>query len=42
MPVWLADPAHGSFKNDRRLSQAEIDTIVNWIANGAPEEPAVP
>jgi len=37
MPVWLADPNHGSFKNDRRLSQAEIDTISNWVANGAPE-----
>jgi hypothetical protein len=37
MPVWLADPHSGSFKNDRRLSQVEIDTIVNWVANGAPE-----
>jgi len=37
MPVWLADPHSGSFKNDRRLSQVEIDTIVNWVATGAPE-----
>ncbi|PYT11950.1 MAG: thiol-disulfide isomerase [Acidobacteria bacterium] len=37
MPPWLADPEHGSFRNDRRLSQSEIDTIVNWVAAGAPE-----
>jgi len=37
MPVWLADPHSGSFKNDRRLSQVEIDTIVNWVSTGAPE-----
>ena len=37
MPVWLADPAHGAFKNDRRLSQSEIDTIAAWADTGAPE-----
>ncbi len=37
MPVWLADPAHGSFRNDRRMPQAEIDTIVNWVNTGATE-----
>jgi hypothetical protein len=37
MPVWLADPAHGQFRNDRRLSQAEIDTITAWVDAGAPE-----
>ena len=37
MPPWHADPHFGSFKNDRRLSQKEIDTIVAWVANGAPE-----
>src|SRR6266498_3621964 len=37
MPPWLADPAHGSFANDRRLSQAEIDTLTAWADNGAPE-----
>src|SRR5258708_25571830 len=30
MPPWLADPAHGEFRNDRRLPQQEIDTIVRW------------
>jgi hypothetical protein len=37
MPVWLADPHFGEFKNDRRLSRVEIDTIANWVENGAPE-----
>src|SRR6186997_2781902 len=27
MPPWLADPAHGKWANDRRLSQEEIDTL---------------
>src|SRR5215831_9715953 len=30
MPPWFADPAHGTFKNDRSLTQAQIDTIVRW------------
>jgi hypothetical protein len=37
MPVWLADPHYGSFRNDRRMSQAEIDTIVSWVNAGSPE-----
>jgi len=37
MPPWHADPAHGEFLNDRRLSQADKDTIVNWVSAGAPE-----
>ena len=37
MPPWHADPHHGEFKNDRRLSQAEIDTIVDWVDRGAKE-----
>ena len=37
MPPWHADPA-GSlvFKNDRRLSQDQIDTISAWADGGAP------
>src|SRR5438093_7279353 len=35
MPPWGADPAHGAFKNDPRLSQAEIDTIAAWVDGGA-------
>jgi mono/diheme cytochrome c family protein len=37
MPPWHADPAYGKFANDRRLSQAEIDTIVAWVDGGAVE-----
>jgi hypothetical protein len=37
MPPWHADPSVGHFKNDRRLTQAEIDTIARWADSGAPE-----
>jgi hypothetical protein len=37
MPPWHADPAHGEFLNDRRLSDAEKATIVSWVNAGAPE-----
>jgi hypothetical protein len=37
MPPWFADPAHGSFSNDRRLPQAEIDQIAAWVDGGAKE-----
>ena len=37
MPPWHADPSHGEFLNDRRLSEAEKNTIVQWVNAGAPE-----
>ena len=37
MPPWHADPAHGQFANDRRLTDAEKETIVTWANAGAPE-----
>lgn len=37
MPPWLADPAHGKFANDRRLSDEEVAAITGWADNGAPE-----
>ena len=37
MPPWHADPQHGTFKNDRRLSDKEMATIVAWVDGGAPE-----
>ena len=37
MPPWHADPAHGEFANDRRLSEADKNTIAAWVAAGAPE-----
>ncbi|HEX9004616.1 MAG TPA: cytochrome c, partial [Blastocatellia bacterium] len=37
MPPWHADPHFGDFKNNRTLTQAEIDTIVAWVDGGAAE-----
>ncbi len=37
MPPWHADPAYSTFINDRRLSAADKDTILKWVAAGAPE-----
>jgi uncharacterized protein DUF3471/copper type II ascorbate-dependent monooxygenase-like protein len=37
MPPWHADPHYGDFKNNRALSQKEIDTIVAWVDGGAKE-----
>ena len=36
MPPWHADPRYGEFRNDRRLPEDELDTIVAWVDNGAP------
>jgi hypothetical protein len=42
MPPWHADPAHGTFRNDLRLSDRDIDTIVRWVDGGAREgDPSV-
>jgi peroxiredoxin len=35
MPPWLADPRHGRFANDRRLTQEEHDILLAWIDQGA-------
>ena len=37
MPPWHADPQFGTFENDRRLSQKDIDTVVAWVEQGAKE-----
>ena len=37
MPPWHADQRFGSFHNERRLGQNEIDTLVEWAASGAPK-----
>ena len=37
MPPWGADPAHGVFKNDPRLTDQEIATILAWVDGGAPK-----
>lgn len=37
MPPWHADPRFGNFREERRLSQDEIDTVVAWINDGTPQ-----
>jgi hypothetical protein len=37
MPPWFADPNHGTFSNDPRLSAQETNTIKAWVDSGAPE-----
>jgi hypothetical protein len=37
MPPWFADPRYGHFTNDRTMKAADIETIVSWVDNGAPE-----
>ncbi|ADB17527.1 alkyl hydroperoxide reductase/ Thiol specific antioxidant/ Mal allergen [Pirellula staleyi DSM 6068] len=37
MPPWHANPKHGSFRNDTRLSDAEKSQIHQWVEAGAPE-----
>jgi hypothetical protein len=39
MPPWFADPAHGHFANDPRLSDDEVALIEAWVRAGAPEGP---
>ena len=36
MPPWHADAPAGTFENERRLSEAEKKTLLDWAANGAP------
>jgi len=37
MPPWGSEMPHGVFRNDPRLTDQEIQTIVEWIDGGAPE-----
>jgi peroxiredoxin len=37
MPPWDADPRHGKFSNDRRLSAQEKKTLLSWIDQGTPK-----
>jgi hypothetical protein len=37
MPPWFADPRHGDFANDARLSAQEIETIKSWVEGDAPQ-----
>jgi len=37
MPPWHANPAHGTFSNDLRLTADERESIFAWVKNGCPE-----
>lgn len=37
MPPWFAVKGFGEFKNDRRLSDADIETLARWVDAGAPK-----
>ncbi len=37
MPPWHANPKHGRFMNDARLSQADKETLAAWVSGGCPE-----
>jgi peroxiredoxin len=37
MPPWHADPRYGEFREDRQLTQEELDTLVAWVDDGAPQ-----
>src|SRR5262245_18437962 len=36
MPPWHAEAADRSFANERKLTAAEKDVILRWVAGGAP------
>jgi hypothetical protein len=36
MPPWQADPHFGHFRNDRRLTQKEVETLTDWVDAGMP------
>src|SRR5262245_14040146 len=36
MPPWSADPRHGKFRNDLRLTPDEVDKLVAWIDRDMP------
>lgn len=37
MPPWFANPQHGIFKNDARLTDEEKNQIRTWVKNGMPK-----
>ena len=36
MPPWLPEPGHGEFQEERRLTDAQIQLIQDWVKQGAP------
>src|SRR5712691_8032221 len=37
MPPWFAEDGYAHYANDRRLSEADIQTLVAWADHGAVE-----
>jgi hypothetical protein len=37
MPPWFAEDGYAKFSNERKLSEADLQTIVAWVDQGAPE-----
>lgn len=37
MPPWHATQSHGTFENDRRLSDRDKDVLIRWADGGAPK-----
>jgi peroxiredoxin/mono/diheme cytochrome c family protein len=37
MPPWYADPAHGKWANDRRLSKEDRANLLAWLDHGTPK-----
>jgi Flp pilus assembly protein TadD len=36
MPPWLPEPGYGDFRDEQRISDAQIRTIEEWVREGAP------
>ncbi|MFY9344557.1 MAG: hypothetical protein WAT39_18845 [Planctomycetota bacterium] len=39
MPPWHPEPGHGSFRNNPRLTDAQIELLRAWVKAGMPEGP---
>ncbi|MCA8965652.1 MAG: hypothetical protein H6838_17360 [Planctomycetes bacterium] len=39
MPPWHPSPGYGSFRDDPRLADEQIETFRNWVKTGMPEGP---
>ena len=37
MPPWHSTDSHGTFANDRRLSDSDKNTVIRWADAGAPQ-----
>ena len=42
MPPWLPEPGYGDFADEMRLTPQQIQTIQDWVAQGAPRAPLPP